>query len=85
MKLRVNEYNYERLANKYKLDIYEDNNRYNLFSDETGEILAEGLTTEEEAVRETINVFNENIRNKIYLKGHNKIDLFKYYPLAKAN
>ena len=78
MRIKTNEYNYNRLAHKYDLDIYEDRNGYNVFSNRNNEILMEGLPTENSAIEETIKVFNENINKKLYRHIKRTEDLFRY-------
>lgn len=75
MKLNHSEKNYNRLAEKYHLDMYKDNGRYTVFDSKNNRILLDNLPSEETAINETIDVFNYNISRR----QTDKNNMFSYY------
>lgn len=75
MKLKPTEHNYERLADKYHFDVYENNNEFTLFNQETGNIIINHAPDMDTIIKETVNIYN-NYTEKAR-QANNIINMFK--------
>lgn len=70
MKLKATEHNYNRLANKYHLDVYEHNNEYTVFNEQTGDMISH-LPDMKSVIRETVTLYNETMEERRRLNKKN--------------
>lgn len=70
MKLKTTEHNYNRLADKYHLDVYEHNNEYTVFNEQTGDMISH-LPDMKSVIRETVTLYNETMEERRRLNRKN--------------